>query len=150
MNSAIEYLQRHFDEREIRYQAYPDHNCVRATFSGAHSTYEFALTADEQLFQVFAKPFFSIPEGARNQVSDLCARMNYGLKLGKWEFDPSDGEIRYQAATCLTDEKELTDRMIGLVMGACMAAIDRYVPAILSCVYGNESPADAVRHAESA
>ena len=61
-----------------------------------------------------------------------------------------DGEFRYQSATCMTEDGDVSDRMIELVMASAMIALDRYLPAILSCIYANESPADAIRQVEVA
>lgn len=149
MSIAFESVQRNLDEHGVRYQVVPEQNVLLATFGGQHSSVQVAIHTDEHLLQVFAKPFFSVPEGARSQIAELCARMNYGLKLGKWEFDLRDGEIRYQSATCLNDDGDVSDRMIELVMASAMAALERYLPAILTCIYANEAPIDAVRHAES-
>ena len=36
------------------------------------------------------------------------------------------------------------------MLGTTMAMLDLYLPAILSVIYGNELPGDAIRHVEPA
>ena len=58
------------------------------------------------------------------------------------------GELRFQAAQILTQDS-LEDAVIGRLMGTTMAMLDRYLPAILSVIYGNELPKDAVKCVET-
>ena len=74
-------------------------------------------------------------------------RANYGLKVGKFEMDYDDGEIRVHVAHVLT-EGELDDAVIARLFGTGMALLDRYLPAVLSVIYGNELPRDAIRSVE--
>ena len=76
-------------------------------------------------------------------MAETVVRANYGLQVGKFELDFDDGELRFQAAQILT-EGTLGDGIIDRLMGTTMAMLDRYLPAFLSVIYGNESPQDAI------
>jgi hypothetical protein len=43
----------------------------------------------------------------------------------------------------------LEDDVIGRLMGTTVAMLDTYLPAVLSVIYGNETPQDAIRCAEA-
>ncbi|MGE3779534.1 MAG: YbjN domain-containing protein, partial [Pirellulaceae bacterium] len=134
----------HFSSRDMQFQAVPEKNLVIAGFGGQHFRFTtFAqLTDDENLLQVFSYPGVVVPAGARKMIADLVARANYGIKVGKFELDMNDGELRYHACTVIANQS-LSDAAIGILIGASLHALERYMPAVLSCIYGNEDPAQA-------
>jgi hypothetical protein len=103
------------------------------------------------LFELFAYSPIRIPEGCRPAIAEAVARVaraNYGLRLGKFELDVDDGQVRFQVSQVLTSEavgEEVIDRMIS----AAIHVLDMYLPAFLSVVYANELPKDAIRRVEA-
>jgi hypothetical protein len=90
-----------------------------------------------------------VPEGCRPAIAEAVARANYGLRLGKFELDVDDGELRFQMAQVLAGEsvgEEIIDRMISTAINM----LDMYLPAFLSVIYANELPKDAIRRVEAA
>ena len=150
MNAAFEKLIQHLDERQVRYLTNAESRSICADFRGQVGTYRIiaAVEADGSLFQVIGAAPIRIPEGARPAIAETIARANYGLKIGKFEMDVDDGELRFQASQILTDDV-LDDEVIGRLMGLTMAMLDTYLPAVLSVIYGNELPKDAIRCAEA-
>ena len=150
MNIAYEKLIQHLDEHDVRYLANSDASSIFAEFRGEVGTYRIiaAVEADVELFQVFGYAPIRVPEGARPSIAETLSRANYGLKVGKFEMDWNDGELRFQAAHILTDG-DLNDDVIGRLMGTTMAMLDMYLPAIMSVIYGNELPQDAIRCVEA-
>lgn len=59
----------------------------------------------------------------------------------------SDQPADYSVTQVLPDGR-LTDAVIGRTFGAAIVVLDRYLPALLSVIYGNELPVDAVRRVE--
>lgn len=150
MNMAYEKLIQHLDEHEVRYLANSDSSSIYAEFRGEVGTYRIIAAVDAEigLFQVFGYSPVRVPAGARPAIAETLARANYGLKLGKFELDFHDGELRFQAAQILSDDN-LDDNIIGRVMGTTIAMLDMYLPAVLSVIYGNELPEDAIRCVEA-
>ncbi len=149
MNAAYEKLIQHLDEQKIGYWARGDDRSICADFRGEVGLYRiFArVDADDSLFQVFGQSPVRVPEGARPAIAETLVRINCGLKVGKFEMDIEDGDVRFQAAQILTEDN-LEDEMIQRLMGTTIAMLNTYLPALLSVIYGNESPRDAVRCAE--
>ena len=59
-----------------------------------------------------------------------------------------DGDIRFHASQVLVDDavwEDVIDRLIYTTMGM----LDRYVPAFLSVIYGNEEPKAAIAYVEA-
>lgn len=100
-----------------------------------------------ELFQVLGLSHLRIPEGARPLIAEALVRANYGLVVGKYEMDFEDGELRFQIAQILIGG-ELPDEVIERSFTAATAMLDRYLPALLSVIYGNELPKDAIRIVE--
>lgn len=150
MNAAYERLIQHFDERELFYLSNDDNRSVSADFRCEVGSYRIvaAVDTDSDLFQVFGYSPVRVPEGARSVVAETIARANYGLKVGKFELDVDSGEIRFQAAQILTEDS-LHETVIDRLLATTMLMLDRYLPAVLSVIYGNELPEDAIRCAEA-
>lgn len=153
MSTAFAKLVGHFQDRDLRYSTPDDHQTVVADFRGDVGTYRVIARVDDAdgLFQVFAYMPLRIPEGARPAVAEAVVRANFGLKVGKFEFDMDDGEVLYQASQILAGEESgdsLSDGMIGRLIATSLAMLDKYVPALLSVVYANEPAREAIARAE--
>lgn len=151
MAVAFEQLVRHFDERNLRFQADPEQQSIYASFWGDMFLSRVTAVVEERhrMFQVFADAPLRIPEGARPLVAEALTRANVGLRIGKLEFDLERGLLRYQAATLLPESGELDDESISRLIGVALAMLDRYLPAVMSIVFANESPAEAIARADA-
>ncbi len=149
MNAAYEKLIQHLDSQEIGYWSHSEDRSIFADFRGEVGVYRICaqVDADDGLFQVFGWSPVRVPVGSRPAIAETLARANCGLKVGKFEMNYDEGDIRFQAAQILPDDN-LEDETIQRLIGTTMAMLDTYLPAILSVIYGNELPGDAVRHAE--
>ena len=150
MSVAYERLIQHLEHREIHFQASGERETIMAAFRGRSGSYRVYVHVDEDddVFQVFGLVPNAVPEGSRPAIAETIARANYGLRVGKFELDFSDGEVRFQAYHILSCGT-LDDDTIHRLIGTTLAMLDRYVPAVLSVIYGNESPIDAIRCAEA-
>ena len=107
----------------------------------------FHAACRDGLLQLFAPLPSKIPPGCRPAIAEAIARANYGMKLGKFELDYSGGELRFQIANAFTAEG-LDAEIIRRLIGTAVHSVDRYYPAVMSVVFGNELPEDAIRHVE--
>ena len=150
MNAAYEKLIQHLDERDVSYLTNGESRSICADFRCEVGTYRIiaAVDAESELFQVFGYSPVRVPEGARPAIAETIARANFGLRVGKFEMDFDQGELRFQAAQILTDDS-LDEAVIDRLMGTTMSMLDMYLPAVLSVIYGNELPKDAIRCVEA-
>ena len=150
MNAAYEKLIQHLDERDVRYLTNGESRSICADFRCDVGSYRIiaAVDAESELFQVFGYSPVRVPEGARLAVAETIARANYGLKVGKFEMDFEEGELRFQAAQILTEDS-LEESVIDRLLSTTMSMLDMYLPAVLSVIYGNELPKDAIRCVEA-
>ena len=97
MNATYERLINLLDEREIRYLNNDDSQSVCTDLQGEVATYRVVAHVDEEteLFQVVGYAPIRIPEGSRPAIAETVARANYGLRVGKFELDLDQGEVRF-------------------------------------------------------
>ncbi len=144
MKNLMGYLQR--ENLKVADQS-DSHLLLR--FNSKHGDQRMLLHLEGSLLQSFVFPAIKVAEGSRSDIAVAIARANYGLKLGKFELDMNDGELRYQVA--LPFEGELpSDKVLDRVVYTGLQTMERYMPAFLSVIYGNEPAKDAVASAERA
>ena len=149
MNATYEQLISFLDEREVRYISDHDGQSVCADFHCEVGVYRIIIHVDEnaELFQIFGYAPNRVPEGSLQAIAETVTRANCGLRVGKFELDLDQGEVRFQASQVLTDDG-IGDGVIDRLITVTMAMLDMYLPAVLSVIYGNELPKDAIRCVE--
>lgn len=88
-----------------------------------------------------------VPESKRKAVAEYLTRANYGLILGNFEMDFSDGEVRYKTAIDVEDG-QLSQRMVKIMVYTNVKMMDRYLPGLMRVIDGEASPADAIGEVE--
>jgi hypothetical protein len=149
MSTAYEELVELLDERGIGYWT-NENQAVRLDLRGEVAVYRLTAGVEPEtdLFQVVGRSPVLVPEGCRPAAAETIARANYGLRLGKFELDLDDGEVRFQVSQILVDDavgQTVIDRMIGTTV----TMLETYLPALLSVIYANESPKEAIGRVEA-
>lgn len=150
MNAAYEELIHLLDERDVNYSTNDENQSICTDLRGEVAGYRIVahVDAEADLFQVLGHSPIRVPEGCRPAIAEAVARANYGLRIGKFEFDIDEGELRFQASQVLTGEA-VGESVIDRLITTTMAMLDMYLPAFLSVIYGNELPKDAIRCVEA-
>jgi hypothetical protein len=87
------------------------------------------------------------PESKRMAVAEFLTRVNCGLFVGNFELDFDDGEIRYKTSIDIEGDR-LVPALVGPLVYANVLMMDRYLPGLMSVIYGNVAPAEAVAKVE--
>jgi hypothetical protein len=126
-------------------QKLEDRTIYRVDFSGNHGNlrcYAQVRTDLEQfLFYVIAP--VKAPEPERPAVAEYLTRANYGLRIGNFEMDYSDGEIRYKSSIDF-EAAELNPALVKNAIYPAVHTMDFYLPGLLSVMYGHQEPAEAI------
>lgn len=56
------------------------------------------VLVDLDVLLFYALAPFKVPEDARMAVAEFITRANYGMRIGNFELDLRDGEVRYKSS----------------------------------------------------
>lgn len=145
MNTAFERLRQHLNERQIGYSIGADNESIVGNLVGQASDYRLVIRVlhEADLFQVSGHLPTRVPLGARLAIAEVITRANLDLRIGKFTLDFESGEVKFQIDQILTDSLDVD--LVDWLICRAVAALDKYLPAILSVIYSDEAPADAVR-----
>lgn len=88
-----------------------------------------------------------LPDHAAEPMLEAVARTNFGLVIGNFEYDVSDGELRYKVGEIL-DRDGLSRFRLDEIIVTAVATMERYAPAFRSTA-GGEEVATAISRVES-
>lgn len=101
---------------------------------------------EELLFYTLAP--IRVPEKVRMAVSEYLTRANYGLRIGNFELDYADGEVRYKSSLNFA-EQTLSKELIRNTIYPAVHTVDRYLPGLLRVSFGCATPREAIEEVES-
>ncbi len=87
-----------------------------------------------------------LPDDHRAEVAEFLTRANRGLRLGAFELNWDDMEVRYRVGVDYEGAKP--DLAFKNAIGDALAMYDRYRDALASVAWGGRGPADALEWAE--
>ena len=79
--------------------------------------------------------------------AEFVTRANRGMRIGNFELDFEDGEIRYKTSIDI-EGGELTNTMIHNLLQANLSTMDRYFPGIMELIYSEKSPKELIQKIE--
>lgn len=103
---------------------------------------------DETKYLTLALINLNCDEEHRDELAKFLTMVNYGLLIGNFEMDYSDGEVRYKVATnckdCIPSQSVIEDSMM---IPAVM--FDQYGDAIVDVMFGVKSAEQAYKDTEN-
>ena len=100
----------------------------------------------EQLY-IYVMPEVNVPEDALVAVAEFFTRANYGMRIGNFELDFGDGEIRYKSSLDF-EGAGLTPRLVSNAIYPAVTTMDRYFTALMRVAFGNIPAIQAVQELE--
>jgi hypothetical protein len=130
-------------------QPMEDRRIYRMGFSGENGQVacyaQIRVDLEQFLFYVMCP--VKAPEEKRLAMAEFIARANYGLRIGNFELDFSDGEVRYKSSLDF-ENVTLEPQLIRNAIYPAVQTMDRYLPGLMGVIYGNKTPAEAVAEIE--
>jgi hypothetical protein len=90
----------------------------------------------------------NVPSEARAAVAEYLTRANYGLSIGNFEMDWSDGEVRCRTYVYVGQVAEM-EELIRPVVVVNLGLMSRYLPGLIEVAGGRAQPAAAIAVAEA-
>lgn len=99
MPTPLEALTVHLQDNDWKYELAEGTKLVHTGFKTESSNFRVAIIIndDDDLIEVITLIPNRVPADRRRAVAELCARANFGIKLGRLDFDLTDGELRCYA-----------------------------------------------------
>lgn len=144
-------LQLYFADRGWAHEADADGTVFRLAYESpdAGAKWEclaYALEGERQVVFFSVAPL-DVPAEDRPAAAEYLTRANFGMVLGAFEMDMDDGHVRFRTSLEVGDT-ELTPALIEPLVGANVAMMTRYLPGLVSVVFEDQSPQEAVSAAE--
>ena len=130
-------------------QRLEDKYIYRMGYSGSNGTFTCIaqIRMDLEQFLFYAMAPVKTPEERRHAVAEFITRANYGLRIGNFEMDYSDGEVRYKSSLDFEDAF-LTTNLIRNAIYPAVRTLDRYLGGLLKVIYGESDPAELIAEIE--
>lgn len=147
---ALDNLGQFFaQDASWRAQRVEDEPVFRASFTGKNATYpcyaQIMPALDQFLFYAILPVM--VPENLLPAAAEFITRANYGMRIGNFELDYSDGEVRYKSSLDF-EGQELTPSLIRGAIYPAVLTLDHYLPGLLSVIYGGRTPFEAIEDVE--
>jgi hypothetical protein len=139
------------DSNDFEYADYPDAQFFSLRYTGDHGEWRVIVDVGEgsngRRLLVYSIYPVRVPEGKRALVAELITRINYGLQIGSFEMDWSDGELRIRTAMPL-EQGDFTDKQLEHLFYSNLALANRYLAGAYGAAFGNVTPEVAIEMAQ--
>jgi hypothetical protein len=145
-NALIEF----FEEDEWDFNWVEGQTVLSMGFAGRNGRWMCYAQAREpqEQFVFYSVCPMNAPDARRAAVAEFITRANYGMILGNFELDYSDGEVRYKTSTDV-EGAQLAAATIKQLVYTNVLIMDRYLPGIMAVMFGGANPADEVARIEA-
>ncbi|MBR8835460.1 MAG: YbjN domain-containing protein [Stigonema ocellatum SAG 48.90 = DSM 106950] len=128
----------------------PGQPALQMAFQGENGKWTcYARTrVEQQQFVFYSICPVNAPEDKQLDIAEYLTRANCGMMIGNFELDFADGEISYKTSIDVEGDR-LSSALIRRLVYANVTMMDQYLPGIMSVIYGNVSPEDAIARIES-
>ena len=120
-------------------------------FEGEHGSWTclaFAYDVHERLVFASLVPI-EVPEEKRPEVAEYLIRANFGMEIGSFDMDFSDGAVQFRTSIDI-EGGELSPKMIQNLAYLNVTVTDQYLPGLVMVVEGDATPVEAIEKVEAA
>ena len=142
-------VRRFFDEDDWHYDEILERKVLAVAYGGTNGSFTCLAQSRDDIdqFLFYCLLPTKVPPERRDEVARFLTRANYGMRVGNFEMDFADGEVRYKASVDVEDDR-LSAALVRNVVYAAVMTMDRYQPGIMLVVYGNVEALDAIDRIE--
>ncbi len=150
MGAIYDTTVQFFKDEEWVYVEIEGKPALSLNYAGKSGTWSCFAKAEEdkEMMLFYSYCPVKVPENKRPLVGDFLTRANYGLLVGNFEMDYNDGEVRYKTSIDIEGDK-LSVALVKRLVYDNLAVMDRYLPGVLSVIYGGASPTEAIAQVEN-
>jgi len=135
-----------FTEDDWSYAKIQGEPALYLAFEGENGSWNCYAKAreDEEQFVFYSICPIKVPKAKRRTLGEFISRANYGMMIGNFELDFTDGEIRYKTSIDVEGDR-LSLALLKRLVYANVTMMDEYLPGIKLVLESGMSPEDAIR-----
>ena len=148
-SSLINIVEAFFSESDWKFVL--DGNTIHLIAESEHNgNLHCLLRAEDETEQMVLYSYapLKVPYANRITMAEYLTRANYGLRLGNFEMDFSDGELRYKTSVDV-EGGELTVRMVGIMVYANLNCMSKYLPGVMKVLQTEAPIANIIQEIET-
>ena len=149
MTGLFSTLIDYMEEENWKYEILEGETILRFHFKGTSGRLLCYAEVDEEKFWLIFYAYMPVntPQEKMDEMAEFICRANRGMRIGNFELDYDDGEIRYKTSID-AEGGEMTLQMIDNLLRANLSTINRYFPGIMSVIYSDREVLDLIREIE--
>ena len=134
----MDKIKEYIEELNFNYSYDEKNNIYRLGFNlpGKLNSCEVIIDATEKFTKFYGLIPISANENIQGEIAEYLTRINYGLLIGNFEMDYTDGEIRYKIVIDnswgIQINKEIIDDCIGIIV----TMFAKYGDGLLEVIFG--------------
>jgi hypothetical protein len=150
MTGIFSTLIDYMEEEEWKYEILEGETIIRFHFKGRAGRLLCYGEVDEKKCWLIFYSYMPVnsPPDKMAQVAEFLTRANRGMRIGNFELDYDDGEIRYKTSIDV-EGGELSNKMIDNLLRANLTTIDRYFAGLMELIYGDKPAEEIVQRIEA-
>lgn len=150
MGRVFDAMKSFFEADDWKFQAIEGEPALRMAFAGDDGQWSCIARAREKEEQFIFYSYFPVrvSEELRLVMAEFITRANYGMIIGNFELDFSDGEVRYKTSIDV-ENAELTPALAKHIVYANVLTMDRYYKGLVAVAGGGMKAAEAIKLIES-
>jgi hypothetical protein len=119
-----------------------DGYCYKMVFQTEKGNFDVVDTLQKQephyvaLYTYFPS---EIPKGNRLKVSEFLTYLNYGLHIGNFEMNMSNGKLRVKVSFCYDNSGTMTDYLFDLYLKNSYRLLECYFDGIMTVIYSDKT-----------
>jgi hypothetical protein len=123
---------------------------IRMEYEGENGKWRcYAHVIEERQRFVFLSSLANfVPKLMRLEASEYLTRANFGMEVGNFEMDFTDGTVRYRTSVDI-EGGDLTSMMIKNLAYVNIAVMDQYLPGLRKVVVDGMEPEKAIEEVEA-
>lgn len=150
MGRIFDAMESFFKSDDWKFERIGDDSALRMGFSGDDGQWTCIARAreEQQQFIFYSYAPVKVAEERRSVMAEFLTRANYGMIIGNFEMDYSDGEVRYKTSIDVEDA-DLSLALAKHIVYANVLTMDRYYKGIMGVAFGGMTPEQAIGSVES-
>jgi len=147
--TLLETVLQFFTQDDWTYTKIQGEPTLRLAFQGknGHWPCYAQILEDTQKLAFYSLSPTKAPKAQRSAIAEFISRTNYGMILGNFELDYTDGEIRYKTSIDVEGDR-LTPALIKNLVYTNVMTMDQYLPGLLAVLEQNATPEQAIHLVE--